>query len=285
MEKVSIFKPCYMEYEGFDKPVWYGDEFLSSLAKSTDNSKLVFEKHHSKKIGDVSNFSFIDGVLFADVNTAQSLDNLGYSPSFDCNLVDKGDYWLATDGKLLEVCLTSKPRKAILNNSADNGGSQMSESNDNETIKILNNQVKDLNKQVAILENKNKANEEKLNAYTELEKEVLELREWKETNSKIIDEQKPIIEAYQKSLDARKEELLEKVSNGNEEIKSQLKDESLETLEKFDKLYAQEQPPRGISSNNAQGLDMGGSNDVDDGVSVENAASFYEEMYGEKPII
>ena len=119
-----------------------------------------------------------------------------------------------------------------------------------------------------------------LKAYDELEKEVAELRQWKETNSKIIDEQKPIIEAYNKSLETRKEELLNKMSKSNEEIKAKLANESLETLENFDSLYAHEQPPKGVSSNNAQGLNEGDGND--DGKAEQQARNdAVESMFGD----
>lgn len=283
-ERVKLFEPCYMEYEVYDKPVYYSEEFLKELASKVNFTKLVYGEHLTESIGDVSNFTFTDGALQGDVNTEKALDDLSYSPYIDCTLQDEGDYWLAIRPTgFTDIALTDNPRKPVsLPNTGDNnGGSNMSNNdNDNETIKILNGQVKDLNKELAIANNKIEANKEKLKAYDELEKEVLELREWKETNSKIIDEQKPIIEAYNRSLETRKEELLNKISNGNEEIKAKLQNESLETLENFDSLYAHEQPPKGISSNNAQGVNEGdGSDDEEAERNARNEA--IEGMFGD----
>lgn len=280
VEIVKLFEPCYMEYESLDKPVRYTEDFLKELASKVNKTDLVNEEHLSKSIGNVSNFKFTDGALFGVVDTDNALDNLDYSPYINCSLEETEEYWLATNPTgLRDVALTSKPRKPVsLPNT--NGGSRMSDEKDNETIKILNGQVKDLNKQLALAENKNKANEDKLKKFDEMEKELIELREWKETNSKIIEEQKPIIEKYNKSLETRKEELLNKISNGNEEIKAQLKDESLETLEKFDNLYAHEQPPKGVSSNNANGLNEGdGSNDEE--AEQQARKEVVEGMFGD----
>ena len=282
-ERVKLFEPCYMEYKEYDKPVYYSEEFLKELASKVNSTKLVYGKHLTESIGDVSNFTFTDGALFGDVYTDKALDDLKYSPYIDCSLVEEDNRWLAVKPTgFTDICLTDKPRKVKLMNTED-GGSKMANNDnnsDNETIKILNGQVKDLNKQLAIAENKAKANEEKLKAYDELEKEVAELRQWKETNSKIIDEQKPIIEAYNKNLETRKEELLNKISNGNEEIKAKLQNESLETLENFDSLYAHEQPPKGVSANNAQGLNEG--NGEDDGEAEQQARNdAVESMFGD----
>lgn len=266
MERVKLFEPCYMEYKEWDKPIKYSDEFLSELASKVNKTSLVFEEHLSESIGEVSNFTFTDGALYGDVFTDKALDDLKFSPYINCSLQDEGDFWLAIKPEgFTDVALTSKPRIPVsLPNTTSVGGSSMvnDEKNDNETIKILNNQVKDLNKQLAIAENKNKANEEKLAKFDDMEKELKELKTWKETNEKVIEEQKPIIDAYKKDLETKKSDLVEKLSNGNEEIKAKLQDMSLDSLEIMDNLQSHEQPPQGISANNAQGLNEGdGSND------------------------
>lgn len=279
-KRVKLFEPCYMEYQGYDKPVRYTEEFLKELASRVNKTNLVYEEHFGENIGEVSNFTFIDGALFGDVTTDKALDNLKYSPYINCSLQEEGNYWLAIKPTgFTDVALTSSPRKPV-NLPNTNGGSQMGEEKDNETIKILNNQVKDLNKQLAIAENKNKANEEKLAKFDEMEKELEELKTWKETNEKVIEEQKPIIEAYKKDLETKKSDLVEKLSNGNEEIKAKLKDMDLDSLEIMDNLQSHEQPPKGISANNAQGLNEGdGSNDEE--AEQEARQKAVEGMFGD----
>lgn len=279
MKRVSIFKPCELEYPQHDKPVKYTEEFLREIASKT-NSVPIVGKHYGKTIGQMSNFTFTDGELFVDADSSKSLQK--FSPSFDdVQLIDKGDYYLASGGYLVEVASTVKPR---LDNSKNGGSSMSEENNDNETIKILNNQVKDLNKQLAVAENRNKANEEKLKGYDELEKEVAELRSWKETNSKIIEEQKPIIEEFKKVQEAKKEELLEKVSNGNAEIKAKFQNFSLEDLETVAGTQIHEQPAKGIGSNNAIGLDEGDGVNDNKPNFAESALEHYKKTHnGEVP--
>ena len=262
--RVKIFEPCYKEYEGLDKPVYYSEDFLRKLASQINKTNLVEEEHFGEVVGDVSNLTFTDGALYADVNSDKALDDLKYSPYIDCSTVDKGDYWLAEDvNGLIDVAVTGNPRPSVkLPNTK--GGSNMGEENDNETIKILNKQVKDLNKDLVVAQNKNKANEDKLKQFDEMEKELKELREWKETNSKLIEEQKPIIEKYNQYRDSQKEELLNKLSDGNEEIKAKLKDKSLEDLQMQEELlglHHHDQPPKGVGANHAQGLNKGSGED------------------------
>lgn len=281
--RVKIFEPCYKEYEGLDKPVYYSEDFLRKLASQINKTNLVEEEHFGKVVGDVSNLTFTDGALYADVNTDKALDNLKYSPYIDCSTVDKGDYWLAENvNGLIDIALTGNPNPSVkLPNTK--GGSNMGEENDNETIKILNKQVKDLNKDLVVAQNKNKANEDKLKQFDEMEKELKELREWKETNSKLIEEQKPIIEKYNQYRDSQKEELLNKLSDGNEEIKAKLKDKSLEDLQMQEELlglHHHDQPAKGVGANHAQGLNEGsGETDEEAERTARNEA--VESMFGD----
>lgn len=292
VERVKLFEPCYMEYKEYDKPVHYTEEFLKELASMVNRTNLVNEQHLSESIGDVSNLTFTDGALFCDVETEKATDNLKYSPYIDCSLQDDGDCWLAINPTgLRDVALTSNPRKPVTLPNTNDGGSTMGNegNNDNETIKILNGQVKDLNKELAIANNKLEANKEKLKQYDDMAKELEELRTWKADNEKVIEEQKPIIEAYQKDLEQRKADLLEKVSNGNEEVKNQLKDLPLETLETFDNLQSHDMPPQGVGADNANGLNEGDGSDNPTEEELkqkeaDDALNFYKKLHnGETP--
>lgn len=261
----KLFEPCMMNYKGYDKPIRYTEEFLEELANKVTETNLVLEEHLTPSIGKVSKIIFTDGALFGDVETEEATDNRKYSPYINCTLQEEEDCWLAIKPTgFKDIALTSKPRKPVSLPNTNNGGSNMGNEGNDTTIKILEGQVKDLNKKLVVEENKNKANEEKLKKFDEMEKELKELREWKETNKKIIEEQKPIIDAYKKDQETKRSELIEKLSNGNEELKAQMKDVDLKTLELWDNLQAHEQPPQGISSNNAEGLNEGdGSNDAE----------------------
>ena len=282
-ERVKLFEPCYMNYKGFDKPIRYTEEFLCELASKVNRTNLVNEEHLSDCIGDVSNFTVTDGALWGDVASEKALDDLKYSPYIDCSLEDNGDYWLAINPTgITDVALTSNPRKPVKLPNTNDGGSKMGNegNSDNETIKILNKQVKDLNKELAIAENKNKANEEKLKNYDKMEKELKELRELKETNEKLIKEQKPIVEKYEKELETRRLELIEKQSNGNEEIKAQLKDVPLEILETYDNLHSHDLPAQGIAAHNAEGLGEG-SGETEEEVEQTARKEAVENAFGD----
>ena len=90
-----------------------------------------------------------------------------------------------------------------------------------------------------------------------MDKELQELREWKETNSKLIEEQKPIIEKYNAYQEKHREELLEKASKGNKEVKEKLQNLRTEDLETIISLEVEEQPARGAGAGNAPGLNEG----------------------------
>ena len=283
MEIVKLFEPCYKEYEGLDKPVYYTEEFLKELTSKVNKTNLVNEEHFAETIGDVSNFKFTDGALFGLVNTEKATDNLGYSPYIDCSLEDNGDYWLAINPTgLTDIALTSKPRKKV--SLPNTGGSKMGEGNsDNETIKILNGQIKDLNKELATANNKLEANKDKLSKFDEMEKELTELREWKEINSKLIEEQKPIIEKYNQFKENKKEELIKELSNDNEEIKAKLQDKSLEELEIQSELlglHHHDQPPKGIAAHNAEGLGEG-DGETDEEAEQTARKEAVEGMFGD----
>lgn len=255
MERVSIFKPCDIEYPQYDKPVRYTEEFLKEIASNTIGCRLV-EEHYGKSIGNISNITFTDGELFVYADSSESLQK--FSPSFDnLTLVDEGDYFLATGGKLVEVASTVKPR---LDNSK--GGSEMGEEGKNKTQEFLAGEVDRLQKENAKLQLKIDSNKDKLDSVDEMEKELQELRDWKEKNSKVLEEQKPIIEQFKAEREKAHEELLEKASKGNAQIKEQLKNCDNETLETIIGIHTEEQPAKGVGADNAPGLDEGsGEND------------------------
>ena len=274
--RVKLFEPCYMEYDGYDKPIHYTEEFLKELASIVNETNLVNEKHLGDDIGKVRNFTVTDGALFGDVSTEKSLDNLKYSPYIDCSLEDDGDCWLAIKPTgLKDIALTSNPRVPVALPNTNDGGSKMGEetAGSNVAIDVLEKQVKDLNKDLAIANNKLKTYEDKKKQFKDMEKELEELRTWKADNEKILEEQKPIIDAYKKDQETKRSELIEKLSKGNEEIKAQLKDADMKTLELWDSLQSHEQPPEGIAAHNAQGLNEGdGSNDEEAEQKARNQA-------------
>jgi len=275
MERKSIFKPCDIEYDEYDKPVRFTEEFLKEIASNTYRAQLVAQ-HYGGAVGDVKNLTFTDGKLVADVISNHALQK--FSPSFDdLTLEEHDDYLLAIGGKLVEVASTDKPR---LDNSND-GGSKMGEEGTNDkTMEFLSKEVDRLQKEIAKKDLAIERNKEKLDEYEKLEKEVGELREWKETNEKLLEEQKPIVEAYNNQQAQHREELLEKVSGGNPQLKEQFESFSTENLETYLKLHTEEQPPKGAGANNAPGLNEGGD-DGDEKTKQAEELKAVESMFSE----
>ena len=279
MVRKKIFEPCRMEYKEYDKPVDYTEEFLKEIASNTTEAPLVLEKHMGKSVGTITNLTFTDGGLWADITTDESLDNLGYSPSFDSWLVEESEFQLATNGKLLEVCATSNPRQAILNNTAENnGGSTMS--NEDKTKEFLADQVEKLQKENAKLQFKIDNDKSKVKELESLQKEVEELRETNSKNSELLDEQKPIIEKYNAYQKSEKEKLLDKVSNGNEELKEKFKDFSVEHLQTIADAQISDQPAKGAGTENAPGLGEG-NGETDEEAEEAARSKAVENMFSD----
>lgn len=276
MVRVSIFKPCTLEYPQLDKPVKYTEDFLKEIASSTVFSNLV-DSHYGKTIGQVSNLSLTDGELFLDV--PDEYKESKFSPSFeDLDLVDEGDYLLATKGVLVEVATTTVPR---LDNS-DEGGSEMGEEGEGSklTNEYLAKEVERLNKELAKKDLQISRNKEKLDKYDELEKEVEELRESKEANEKLLEEQKPIVENFKKFQKEEHEKLLETASQGNAELKEKYAHFSNDDLKLIIDTHVEDQPAKGAGANNAPGLNEGDGEDSE-AAEQENRQKAVEGMFSD----
>lgn len=275
MERKLIFKPCDLEYKGYEKPIRYTEEFLKEVASHTIGTRLV-DSHYGKSIGNITNITFTDGGLYADVSSSKSLQK--FSPSFnELILQEQDDCFLVTGGKLVEVASTNMPR---LDNSQD-GGSRMNEGEANKTNEFLAKEVERLNKEIAKKDLAIERNKEKLDKFEEMEKELGELREWKETNSKLLDEQKPIVEQFKKQQEEHREQLLETVSQGNPQLREQFESFSTENLEVYVKLHTEEQPARGAGAENAPGLDEGDGSDGEEGANQEEELKTVASMFSE----
>ena len=268
------------------KPVVYTKQFLKDIAKNTMGSslELTHGNNTTDTIGYVNDFDFIDDELVANVSTDESLKDMGFSPEFSANFIDKGDVYEAVDGKLLKTILTDSPRSHILCNSVE-GGSNMNE----ELIETLNKQIKDLNREVAQKDAIISANKKKLAEYDELlsEKEKLETDKIKLENEindykSQIDGLTPKAEAYAKIEETRKDDLLNKAFGEDEEAKKAWKDASMEQLESLANHREVTKKATGVSSGAAEGL--GELNEGETQSNADKALEFYKKTHnGEEP--
>jgi len=276
MVRVSVFKPCTLDYPQLDKPVKYTEDFLKEIASSTVMSNLV-DSHYGKTIGQVSNLSLTNGELFLEV--PEEFQDSKFSPSFeDLDLVEEDDFFLATKGSLVEVAITNVPR---LDNS-DEGGSNMSEEGEGSklTNEYLAKEVERLNKEIAKKDLQIERNKEKLDKYDELEKEVKTLRESEENNKKLLDEQKPIVESFKKFQEEEHEKLLETASAGNAELKEKYAHFSNDDLKLIIDTHVEDQPAKGAGANNAPGLNEG-SGETDEEAERKARNEAVEKMFSE----
>ena len=262
------------------KPVVYTEQFLKDIATNTVGSSLELS-HGSATVdvvGHINDFDFIDNKLVANVATDEEIKGKGFSPEFSVNFIDKGDKYEAIDGQLLKTILTDSPRSHILCNSVE-GGSNVSE----ETIKILEKQVKDLNKEVAQKDAIIEANKKKIDEYDTLHSKIEELEKQNNDYKLQIDGLKPQADAYSKIEADMKADLLTKAFGEDEEAKKAFADASIQQLESLAQHREVTRQASGIGANNGEGIGEGddGEEETD---KADEALAFYKKLHnGEEP--
>lgn len=262
------------------KPVVYTEQFLKDIATNTVGSSLELS-HGSATVdvvGHINDFDFIDNKLVANVATDEEIKGKGFSPEFSVNFIDKGDKYEAIDGQLLKTILTDSPRSHILCNSVE-GGSNVSE----ETIKILEKQVKDLNKEVAQKDAIIEANKKKIDEYDTLHSKIEELEKQNNDYKLQIDGLKPQADAYSKIEADMKADLLTKAFGEDEEAKKAFADASIQQLESLAQHREVTRQANGIGANNGEGIGEGddGEEETD---KADEALAFYKKLHnGEEP--
>ena len=278
--EITYDKEWYIKHGLAVKPVVYNETFLKEIASNTIGSSLDLTHVNATNdvIGYINAYDFINDELVAEVSTNEDLNGLGFSPEFSVNFIDKGDRYEAIDGELLKVILTDKPRSKILCNSVE-GGSNMNE----ELIETLNKQIKDLNKQNAVLENKLEASKSKLDEYDSLKSRIEELEKENNTYKIQIEGLTPKAEAFEKVEADMKDDLLTKAFGEDEEAKKAWKDASMEQLESLAKHREVTRQANGIGAANAEGLDEGDEGEDEPDVAAD-ALAFYKKLHnGEEP--
>ena len=119
--KKTIFQTGELEYpdKGLDKPVKYELSDLETIASKTSFVNIT-DEHSKEVLGVIENIVVEDGVLKADVPENLKTEGLGWSPVFDTELIDMGDYYKPSMLKMTEIGLSKNPRNKILYNNADN---------------------------------------------------------------------------------------------------------------------------------------------------------------------
>lgn len=227
---ITLWRTGEFDYKdsGIDKPVNYTIENLIEVASRTPRMDIT--KDHSKDvIGEMSNFIVEDGLLKADEPNNLELSGMGFSPVFEFDLVDMGEYYVPRNIVMTEIGYTKTPRSKIVYNSIEvqNEDSRM---DDKQLRDALDNNKK-LNEDIGVLKSQikqlKKANQEK-------DKEIKKIKDsYSDSESKLkeYDGLKEIESKYNSLVASKKDDLIHQISNGNKKIAEKYQNFSIEDLE------------------------------------------------------
>ena len=225
---ITIFNTGEYDYKdsGIDKPVKYTVQNLLDVASRT--SKINITNEHSKEvIGEMSNFIVEDGLLKAEEPNNLELSGMGFSPVFEFDLKDMGDYYVPTNIVMSEIGFSKTPRSKIVYNSIEVRNSEMEDKQLRDALdtnKRLNEDIGVLKSQIKQLK---KANQDK-------EKEIKEIKDSYSGNDeklKEYDSLKKIEESYNSLIASKRDDLIHQIVGDNQSEANKFKDYSIEQLE------------------------------------------------------
>lgn len=272
---ISIFKTGQFDYSdaGIDKPVKYDVQNLIDVASRTP--KVNITKEHTKEvIGEMCNFIVEDGLLKADEPNLE-LKNMGFSPVFEFDLVDCGDYYQPTNIFMKEIGYTANPRSRIVYNSIKVRNSEMS---DDRQLRDTLDANKKLNEEIGVYKSQinqlKKANKEK-------DKEIKEIKEsYSDVDSKLKEYEslKEIEASYNSLVSSKKDDLLYQICGDNESEKEKFKHMSVDDLENIVSLSQGSKGSKGITPQDTH-VDDGNDPSEDDDVEEEYTDEQFEEDF------
>lgn len=226
---ITIFNTGEFDYSdaGIDKPVKYTVENLIEVASRTPRMSIT--KEHSKEvIGEMSNFVVEDGMLKADEPNLE-LKGMGFSPVFEFDLMDMGDYYIPKNILMTEIGYTKTPRSRIVYNSIEVANEDRT-MEDKQLRDALDNN-KRLNEDIGVLKSQinqlKKANKEK-------DKEIQQIKDsYSDSDEKLkeYDSLKKIEASYNSMISSKKDDLIHTLVGDNDAEAKKFKDYSIEQLE------------------------------------------------------
>lgn len=289
---ITIFNTGEYNYHdlGIDKPVKYSIDNLIEVASRTGTIKVTKE-HTDEVIGEMNNFIVKDGLLMANEPNNLDFKGKGFSPVFNYDLVDMGDYYEPTNIKMSEIGLCEKPRNKIVYNSIKSvPNSEGKEVMDDSEIQKLVKRNNELNEEIGVLKNTNK----QLNkAIKDKDKEIKEIKDsYSDVDKKLAeyDGLKDIETNYNKLISSKRDDLIHQLVGDDKEKAKKLESFTMEQLEFQKELMTGTSTPSGITPQQAQnegGLDTDGSTptieDDDGSLDKDEMIEFYKETFGEAP--
>lgn len=242
---ITIFNTGEFDYSdtGIDKPVKYSIENLLEVASRTP--KVNITKEHTKEvIGELSNFIVEDGLLKAEEPDNLELSGMGFSPVFEFDLVDFGEYYVPKNIYMKEIGYTANPRSRIVYNSIQVRNNNMSEDkqlrDSLDANKRLNEEIGVLKSQISQLK---KANKEK-------EGEIRKIKDsYSDNDAKLkeYDSLKKIEASYNSLISSKRDELIYQLVGDNEAEAKKFKDYSVEQLETTVELLQGQKGAKGVT--------------------------------------
>ena len=265
---ITIFETGDIEYpDKLKAPVRYDTDFLKDIASKTGSIKIT-DEHSEKVIGVLENFIYEDGFLKANEPENIDLKGKGFSPVFECTLLDKGGYYKPTKGKMTAIGLTKTPRTQILYNSIE-------DNHMDESLKIVIKEKEELQKKIGVVEKENRTFK---NLIKEKDKEIEQIKKsYNDVDSRLaeLDNYKTKADKFDKIEAARKEELLKEICNDNEELMSQFEGFSYDQLKTINDTNIQNRKGTGIAPPIADDLDVDGNQ------TPQDTDSYTDDMFEE----
>ena len=284
---ITIFNTGEYNYQdlGIDKPVKYSVNNLIEIASRTGTINVTKE-HTDEVIGEMSNFIVKDGLLMANEPNNLDFKGKGFSPVFNYDLIDRGEYYEPTNIKMNEVGLCEKPRNKIVYNSIKtipNGENVMSDTEIQKLVKRNN----ELQEEIGVLKNTNK----QLNkAIKDKDKEIKEIKDsYSDIDKKIAeyDGLKDIETKYNSLISSKKDDLIHQIVGDDKEMAKRLQSWAIEDLELQKELFERKGESKGITPSQSE-VDLDDGNiptpdDTDDDMNGDEMVEFYDDTFGEKP--
>lgn len=276
---IEIWHTGLIDYEdvGLDKKVLYSDEFLQKIANDTERVDVTRE-HSDEIIGSLSNFKYEDGVLYADAPSGLDITGNGFSPVFNCDLVDMGTYYEPINYNMTSIGITKNPRSNILYNSIETkGDGKVSDElramldKKEETIAEQREEIGILKKQMEELREKSKSSDETLKEFKALQKQFDELKANAETYKADSDR---LREQEAKA----KEELIKEIVGDDTKGMEMFQKFSVEELEHMKNTKIVTEPIKAVGS---QSVDTITDGDADD-MPIDDKVDEYSQEYFEK---
>lgn len=264
---ITIFKTGSFDYKdaGIDKPVRYDVNNLIEVASRTPNVNIT--KEHSKEVlGVMSNFIVEDGLLKADEPNNLELKGMGFSPVFEFDLLDMGDYYIPKNILMKEIGYTKSPRTQIVYNSIEVVNSEM----DDKQLRDALDTNKKLNEDIGVFKSQIKQLKK---ANTDKDKEIQRIKESYSNSDEKLKEYESLKEieaSYNSLIASKRDDLIYQIVGDNSTEAEKFKDYSIEQLETTVGLLQGQKKGKGITPQ---------TNPVDDGNDPSDEDNDDEEEY------